>query len=275
MVVVGRGARERAPARRAVGAGVCALLAWMVVPGAAFAQEGEGDKPEAPAVRSSVVALDDFTGIRLTPEAGFGWQLQELEPGDDDQTLRYGLGFEYQMEEMRVRAQVQHMLYERTYLGTGANLDGQGLQQVTVDEQAIHGEATFYYDIAEPLEVAWRDLALGLYGGLQARQLVNDVFPVTLMGVVTGAESSLWLARNLRFTANVDYTHNLGRMILDQETSSFGDTLGLMRFGGAVGLYFERDTMFSVGYQGTWMAMEKADFIESAVVMSLSMATPL
>ncbi len=271
MDAVEREVREDRRGARSACAAICALVAWVGAAGGALAQEPE----EETTARSSVVALDDFTGLRVAPEVGFGWQLQELDSGDQDQLFRYGLQVDYQMNEMRVRGSLQHMLYTRTYLGAGVNIDGQGLQQIAVDEQAIHAEAAFVYDLAEPLEVAWRDLSLGLYGGLQTRQLINDVFPATLFGVLTGAEGGLWLARDLRFTASVDYTHNLGRLLLSPESSSFGDALGLMRYGGAVGMYFKRDTMFSIGYQGTWIALEKADFLENAFVVSLSMATPL
>lgn len=235
--------------------------------------------PATPAAAAAAEAQGGENGVLLiTPEAGFGWLTEDASTGQADQTVSAGLSIAWARGDMKVELAGAWQQHERTYLAEGSDLDG-GVPMVRVEEMSAHGEASFHYDFATLAGVDWRDTAFGIYGGLLGRQLINDVYPSLLAGVMVGAEAGLAVGQGLRFDAGVDYTHHIGRFFLDEaldETHSrHGKQLGWMRWRGTFSLAHDDLASLGLGYRGGWLALEHTNLYDHGAEVALTIALPL
>lgn len=234
--------------------------------------------PAAATADAEAPDAGDNGALVIAPSSTFGLLVEDAFGGQPDQTVGAGLSVGWHYGDMVVQLEGEWQMHERTYLAEGAGPDG-GAPLARVEEHSAYGAATFHYDFANLAGVDFRDFAFGPYGGLLGRQLINDIYPSLLAGVLVGAEVGIDVGRGLRFDAGVDYTHHIGRFFLDEalgETASrHGKQLGWLRWRGAFGLFQDELTALSLGYQGSWLALEHTNTYDHTAKLELSLALPL
>lgn len=241
-------------------------------------------EPTAPAVEAKPAAatkaapagFDAPQRLEIAPEVGFGW----LDPGVEgdrlSESLSWGLGLAVRRGGLAIRGAFRHRVYDRTYVRPGPPPPGAEQEaQIDLDEQSVQGELTAGFDLAPALGWGFRALSLEAYGGVLTRAYINDLFPANLLGVVTGAQAGLRVATGLRFQLGVDYTYDLGPQLFDPPTSLAGSPLGLLRHRAALLLQFPPAAQLTLGYAGSWLAMEHEDVLEHLALLNLTLVWPL
>jgi len=212
--------------------------------------------------------------LTFRPRLGFGWLTTDQEALSPREQFAGAFELGLARGGFRLLGGFDLRDYRRPY--RDPNPGPAGLTAgVDLDEQLFGGRVVAGYDLGPRIGLADRELHLTPYGGLQLRQYVNDVYPATAFGTTVGAQGGLLLARGLQLGVLGEYSYNLGQHLFSAPESLEGALLGLARYGAELGFRFGERTLLTVGYEGSWLALEHGRLVEHLALLSLTFGLEL